>query len=180
MEIETPTTLHEFGTTNFQELYDTIDFQLRKVVVYGRTYNQPRLTKWYGDVSYVYSGLEWEADPMPDLLQNMRTKIDTITGIDFNSVLCNLYRDGSDCVGWHSDDEPVFGGDPVVGSLSFGTTREFQLRKRNNHKILKTLELTDGGLLVMEKGTQKHWQHCVPRTNQAVGPRINLTFRKTI
>ena len=56
-------------------------------------------------------------------------KINAETGLVFNSVLANLYRDGHDHVSWHSDDEPSLGQQPTIATLSFGDTRTFQLRK---------------------------------------------------
>lgn len=168
--------LHEFGTVDFAALRTGIDWQQRTVTVYGKEHPQPRRTRWYGPTAYVYSNLRWEAQAMPTLLENLRQRIEARTGERFNSVLCNLYRDGADCVGWHSDDEPIFGLDPVVASLSFGASRDFQLRSKDK-SVRKSYTLTDGSLLVMGRGVQGAWQHSIPRTKKVTGERINLTFR---
>src|SRR5690606_24762188 len=97
-----------------------------------------------------------------------------------NSVLANLYRDGRDSMGWHSDDEPELGPAPVIASLSLGATRRFSLRHRCRAGQRVDLELPHGSLLLMRGATQANWQHAVPRTARAVGPRINLTFRYVI
>jgi len=65
----------------------------------------------------------------PSVVKKLLDKILTDTGLTFNSVLANLYRDGHDHVSWHSDDEPALGHQPTIASLSFGDTRTFQLRK---------------------------------------------------
>lgn len=52
------------------------------------------------------------------------------TGLQFNSVLCNLYRDNKDHVSWHSDDEELFGRLPTIASVSLGDTRMFELRRK--------------------------------------------------
>lgn len=52
-----------------------------------------------------------------------------MTGIRFNSMLANLYRDGKDSVDWHSDNESALGRNPVIASVSLGETRSFELRK---------------------------------------------------
>jgi alkylated DNA repair dioxygenase AlkB len=163
----------------YAELRAAIDWAQRSVTVYGKTYPQPRLTRWYGDVPYVYSGLSWEPSPMPPLLVTIRERVELLTRERFNSVLCNLYRNGSDCVGWHADDEPVFGGDPVVASVSFGAPRTFKLR-RNDKSEHREYVLEDGSLFVMGRGIQREWQHSIPRTAGSVGERINLTFRLTV
>lgn len=95
----------------------------------------------------------------------------------FNSVLLNLYRDGQDSMGWHSDDEPELGVEPVIASLSLGGDRYFSLRqKKPGSKKMKIL-LPSGSLLIMSGGLQVNWQHQVPKTALPVGGRINLTFR---
>lgn len=156
---------------------DLIDWQQRAVTVYGKTYPQPRLTRWYGPVPYTYSNLRWEADPLPGALVKLLAAVEAATGASFDCVLCNLYRSGSDCVGWHSDDEPLFGSDPVIASLSFGATRAFKMRSKTTKEV-ETYNLTHGSLLLMGRGVQSGWDHCLPRTSKQVGERVNLTFRK--
>jgi alkylated DNA repair dioxygenase AlkB len=92
-------------------------------------------------------------------------------------VLLNLYRDGKDSMGWHSDDEPELGHNPVIGSLNLGATRRFRLRHRFKKGLIYQLELMAGSFLLMQGTTQHYWQHQVPKTQRPVSPRINLTFR---
>ena len=80
-------------------------------------------------------------------------------------------------MGWHSDDEPELGRDPLIASLNLGGTRRFDLRRKGTTRIGHSLELGDGSLLVMGGQTQHHWQHQVAKTRKPVAPRINLTFR---
>jgi alkylated DNA repair dioxygenase AlkB len=172
-------TVHEFGTTDYAELRNEIDFVQRSVTIMGKTYPQPRLTRWYGDVDYKYSGLEWEACKMPPIITSLRNKITESHGIEFNSVLCNLYRDGQDTVGWHSDDEKIFNQDFIIASLSFGATRLFQVREKANKNNVTDFQLKDGTLLIMGAGTQALYQHRIPRVMlNDLGERINLTFRQ--
>jgi alkylated DNA repair dioxygenase AlkB len=160
----------------YEAIRSAVDWVQRSVTVYGKVYPQPRLTRWYGDVPYVYSGLTWEPSKMPVLVDKIRERVEALSGERFNSVLCNLYRDGFDSVGWHADDEPIFGGDPVVASVSFGAERVFKLR-RNDGIEQREFALGDGALLVMGKGMQRDWEHSIPKTAKPVGERINLTFR---
>ena len=99
-------------------------------------------------------------------------------GKSYNSVLCNLYRDGHDSMGWHSDDEPELGAEPVIASLSFGALRRFQLRHRHDSSQRLTLDLPSGSLLIMAGRTQQDYRHALPKTARQVGARINLTFRR--
>ena len=146
------------------------------VVVYGKRHLQPRLTAWYGEASYTYSGLTPQPLPLTPLLEQLRTAVEQATGRRYNSVLLNYYRDGADSMGMHSDDEPELGQQPVIASLSYGATRTFILRHKQNKRTVK-LDLTDGSLLLMAGTLQAHWQHGINKTAKLVGPRLNLTFR---
>lgn len=174
--------LHKLGLdVECRDVRDAVEWAQRSVKVYGKAHPQPRLTRWYGDVPYAYSGLTWEPRPMPALVARIRDAVEQLAGERFNSVLCNLYRDGSDCVGWHADDEPIFGGDPIVASVSFGATRAFKIRPVGGAKWdAFTHVLKDGDVLVMGKGVQRSHEHSVPRTAKPVGERVNLTFRRTV
>jgi alkylated DNA repair dioxygenase AlkB len=143
---------------------------------------QPRLTAWYGDATarYSYSGLDLTPQPWTPALLALRTQVEQATGVTFNSVLLNLYRTGQDSMGWHADDEPELGPEPVIASISLGATRRFRLRPRHSQQLPHAplgLDLPSGSLLVMRGTTQQHWQHAVPKTARPVGPRLNLTFR---
>jgi alkylated DNA repair dioxygenase AlkB len=94
-------------------------------------------------------------------------------------VLCNLYRDGQDSMGMHSDSEPELGENPMVVSLSLGATRRFRLRHRSKQRSGRDadLELPSGSLLVMSGTTQHYYRHGVPKQRSVSDPRINLTFR---
>ena len=146
------------------------------VVVYGKRYLQPRLTAWYGEASYTYSGLTLQPLPPTPLLEALRAAVEAVTGGRYNSVLLNYYRDGADSMGMHSDDEPELGLDPLIASLSYGAARTFILRRKRDKKTVK-LDLTDGSLLLMGSGLQANWQHGINKTAKLVGPRVNLTFR---
>jgi alkylated DNA repair dioxygenase AlkB len=157
-------------------LVDDTPWRADTVVVYGKRYLQPRLTAWYGEASYTYSGLTLQPLPLTPLLEQLRTAVEQATGRRYNSVLLNYYRDGADSMGMHSDDEPELGPDPVIASLSYGATRTFILRHKRSKRTVK-LDLTDGSLLLMAGTLQAHWQHGINKTAKLVGPRLNLTFR---
>jgi len=140
----------------------------------------PRLTAWYGDPgrTYTYSKITMEPEPWTEPLLEIRARIEKVSPTTFNSVLLNLYRDGRDGVGWHSDDEPELGEMPVIGSVSFGATRSFVLRHKKPNVLPVEIELTHGSYLLMQGPTQRFWKHQVPKTTDPVEPRINLTFRR--
>jgi alkylated DNA repair dioxygenase AlkB len=113
---------------------------------------------------------------LPELLE-IKKKIETVAQVDFTTVLLNLYRNGQDSMGWHSDDEKELGLNPLIVSVSFGATRIFKLQHNNDKSLRQSLELTDGNLLVMQGQTQHFWKHAIPKTSKITEPRINLTFR---
>src|SRR5262249_25374511 len=114
-----------------------------------------------------------------DYLVPIRRRVEEAAQAPFNSLLLNFYRDGSDSIGWHSDAEPELGLNPIVPSISLGSSRRFILRHKKKKQRL-TFDLGHGSLLIMAGTTQHHWLHAVPKTTDAVGQRINLTFRNIL
>lgn len=163
-----------------EALRDGIAWENHRVVLFGREHASPRLSCWIGDpgTAYRYSGTLFEPRPWPPLLLPVRERLCAELGTAFNSVLANRYRNGQDCMGWHSDAEPELGTEPVIASLSLGATRRFVLKHRRDPQLRQAIELSHGSLLVMAGATQRHYRHALPRTARAVGERINLTFRR--
>ena len=164
----------------YQELHTAIQWQQDKIELYGRTIDLPRLTAWYGDPgkSYTYSGILMRPHAWTRNLLRIKKRIEEEVEVEFSSVLLNLYRTGRDSVGWHSDNERELGRNPVIGSVSFGETRMFQMRHLTRKKLSRVeIPLGHGSLLLMKGTTQHDWEHQVPKTAQTVEPRINLTFR---
>jgi alkylated DNA repair dioxygenase AlkB len=141
----------------------------------------PRLTAWYADSgwSYSYSGVTHEAIPWTPELLAVKERVEAAAGTTWNSLLLNLYRDGRDSIGFHADDEPELGINPIVGSVSLGAARRFILKHPASGEKLE-FALPHGSLLVMGGTSQHHWRHGVPKTKKRVGPRINLTFRRIV
>src|SRR5262249_24736355 len=150
-----------------QKLMETINWKQEKIKLYGKPIDLPRLTAWYGDEgkSYTYSGIKVDPEPWTADLLDIKQEIETVSGTSFNSVLLNLYRGELNSVAWHSDDEPELGTNPVIGSVSFGATRSFQLRHKQNKKLRVNINLTHGSYLLMKGPTQHCWQHQVPKAS---------------
>ena len=164
----------------FQELLSGIKWRQDKIKLYGKEVALPRLTAWYGDdsKSYKYSGILMNPDDWTPTLLAIKKRIEEVAEVKFNSVLINLYRNGQDSVSWHSDDESELGENPIIGSVSFGEARRFQLRRKINKSLDKVeITLTHGSFLIMKGSTQHFWQHQVPKTSKSLSERINLTFR---
>lgn len=167
----------------FRLLLDEVPWQSHDLVLFGKKVTEPRLSAWIGDdgVSYAYSGVPRTPVPWTSTLEVLRrlceSRLDALfPGIRFNSVLANLYRSGDDSMGWHADDEPELGLNPVIASLSFGDERRFDFKHRASGDTASIL-LPHGSLLVMSGETQTRWKHRIARTKSSKAPRINLTFR---
>jgi alkylated DNA repair dioxygenase AlkB len=162
----------------------TLPLKQEHIVLFGRPVAQPRLSLWMGDreATYRYSGRTFVPEPWDPEVAHLRGRIVASLGIAFNSVLLNLYRDGRDSMGFHSDDEPELGRDPIIASLSLGATRRFLLRPRQKKGTVRPVELalTHGSLLVMREGTQRSWVHGIAKERDVTTPRCNLTFRRVL
>lgn len=156
-----------------------LDWQQGQITLYGKTYQEPRLSLYCGDkgAHYSYSQKSMQPRSWHPLLLSLKNQLSQHFNVPFNAVLCNHYRNGQDGMGWHSDDEPELGPSPTIASLSFGATRRFILRSKLDHNQKRSFNLNHGSLLLMAGDTQQHWQHAVPKTQTAIASRINLTFR---
>ncbi len=162
-------------------LIENVAWRQEPIKIFGKEVMQPRLTAWYGDpdTAYSYSGIVMEPLPWTEPLAEIKKRIEDFAGTPFNSVLLNYYRDGQDSMGWHSDNEPELGPNPVIASLSLGGVRRFHLKHRKRKELeTKRMDLLDGSLLVMGGALQHHWLHQISKTKKAVAGRINLTFRE--
>ncbi len=154
-----------------------------RILIAGRSILVPRLQNWFGDPGalYSYSGIALSPLPWTAMLHDIKSRVEALCHVRFNSVLANHYRDGRDSVSWHSDDEPELGGHPVIASVSFGASRRFELRHRyKRSQPTLRLNLDHGSVLVMRGTTQAFWRHQVPKEEGVNTPRINLTFRQIL
>ncbi len=158
----------------YMELLNQTPWKQEEITVFEKTHLTPRMTVWYG------KNRKPEKPPksLTPALTAIKQKVEIQTGIEFTSVLVNLYRDGRDGVAWHRDRDRELGPRPIVASVTFGETRPFEIR----HKFRKDLEkiripLDHGSLLLMGGTMQHYWEHQVPKTTREIKPRINLTFR---
>ena len=163
----------------FFTVRQSVPWETHRIRLFGRWVDSPRLSCWIGDAeaAYTYSGTRFEPHAWSPGLQDLRRQLATELGSEFNSVLANRYRDGRDCMGWHSDNEASLGMQPVIASVSLGASRRFVLKHRQGAPKVE-LSLPHGSLLVMGGETQSNYQHALPRTAKPVGERINLTFRR--
>lgn len=154
-----------------ERLLGRVPWQAERRAMYDRVVDVPRLHRFYG-----------EGEPLPDpALDVLRGVLDDVYRPELGERFCTtglcLYRDGRDSVAWHGD---TIGRasveDTVVAIVSLGSARRFLLRPRGGGRAMH-LELASGDLLVMGGSCQRTWEHAVPKTRRAVGPRLSVQFR---
>lgn len=153
----------------FAELLATGDWQQRTRRMYDGMVLEPRLTAGWSTSPH--------AAGTPTALPRMCATLSDRYGVTFDRVWVNLYRDGRDSVAWHPDRNGRVHRNPLVATVSLGARRRFQLRPRGGGRIAMTLEPGCGDLVVMGGACQHDWEHCVPKTAKAVGPRMSVTIR---
>ena len=175
--ILTPTQSEQY----LQHFLNQLPWQADEVFLFGRRHITERKVVWYGDddYQYHYSGMAKQAHIWNPALYRLKQHIEQLTGQTYNSCLANLYENGSQGVGWHSDDEPSLEApnhNVVIASLSLGATRKFSFKHKWKAKKVDLL-LHSGQLIVMKGQTQRYWKHTLAKSTRILAPRVNLTFR---
>jgi len=170
---------HDLAGSFFKIFLNELEWRQHPIKIFGKLLPQPRLTSLYGinDQSYTYSNLTLKPHIYTPQLLEINEKLKEFTKVNFTHCLANLYRNGNDSMGWHSDNEKELGKNPIIASLSFGATRRFQLKHKTESTLKYQMELEQGSLLLMEGTTQHFWKHQLPKTAKPISSRINLTFR---
>jgi alkylated DNA repair dioxygenase AlkB len=164
----------------YEQLATNLQWTQPSLTIAGKTHPIPRLQAWYGDAGsvYRYSGTTFVPTPWTEELADIRRRLEEVCSVRFNSVLANWYRHGAESMGFHADNEPELGPQPIIASLSLGGFRRFVLKpQRGLDAESVSIDLGNGDLLEMAGETQHHWRHGIPKTVKPVAPRINLTFR---
>jgi alkylated DNA repair dioxygenase AlkB len=163
---------------NFDLLMKNIIWQNDEVIIFGKHIITKRKAAWYGDSDYLYtySNSTKQALPWTEELSWLRQIVEELVGAKFNSCLLNLYHNGKEGMGWHSDDEKSLGKNNTIASLSLGAERKFLFKHKQTKQIV-SLVLEHGSLLVMKEATQSNWLHSLPKSKNIIHSRINLTFR---
>jgi len=165
----------------FHSLLQNIPWKNDEVVIFGKQIVTKRKIAWYGDSNYlyIYSNSVKQALPWTRELVNIKQIVEKLSNTKFNSCLLNLYHDGSEGMGWHSDDEKSIEANSTIASVSFGAERKFSFKHKQGKKTISVF-LEHGSLLLMKDSTQKNWLHSLPKSEKITLPRINLTFRRMV
>ncbi|QIY68720.1 alpha-ketoglutarate-dependent dioxygenase AlkB [Streptomyces sp. RLB1-33] len=155
----------------FARLVDEVPWRAERRQMYEHVVDVPRLLAYYraGD-----------ALPHPILDEARRTLSAHYArelGEPFTTAGLCYYRDGRDSVAWHGD--RIGRGareDTMVAILSVGAPRDLLLRPRRGGETVRR-PLGHGDLIVMGGSCQRTWEHAIPKTARAAGPRISVQFR---
>jgi alkylated DNA repair dioxygenase AlkB len=160
-------------------LQQSLIWESDQLIMFGKRITTRRKVAWVGDpnCSYTYSGVQKNPQAWTPELIKIKTRFEEMTQTEFNSCLLNLYHDGNDGMGWHSDDEKELDAKAPIASLSLGAKRKFAFRHKASKSTI-SLFLENGSALIMHAPTQDYWHHSLLRTKTVQEPRINLTFRK--
>ncbi len=166
----------------FRVIKDQTNWQHDDITVFGKTHKQPRLTALFGETNqtYSYSNITMHPEAFTKDLLSIKSKVEKFSDEKFNTLLINLYRDGSDSNGWHADNEKELGKNPIIASVSFGEERPFHYKHRTIKTERHKLQLEHGSLLIMKGEMQHYWLHQIAKTKRQIQPRINLTFRRLV
>jgi alkylated DNA repair dioxygenase AlkB len=165
----------------FNSLMQNILWENDEVIIFGKHIITKRKVAWYGDsdCSYTYSNTTKQALAWTKELSHLKQIVEELVETKFNSCLLNLYHNGNEGMGWHSDDEKSLGKNNTIASLSFGAERNFSFKHKHTKQIVSFV-LEHGSLLIMKDATQTNWLHSLPKSKSVTRARINLTFRTII
>ena len=183
----------------YEQLLNELPWQSDKVTLFGKTHITERQIVWmgarndddheqgldteaHGELSYYYSGHRRNVVPWHPAVFHVKRIIEQQLAniniaVNFNSCLLNYYPTGEQGMGYHADDEPELGPQPIIASLSLGAERKFVLKHKSNKNKVELL-LQSGQLIVMRGDTQQYWKHTVTKTKSVTQGRISLTFRR--
>ncbi|TAF43903.1 MAG: alpha-ketoglutarate-dependent dioxygenase AlkB [Sphingobacteriales bacterium] len=165
----------------FNALINNIAWQNDEVYMFGKHIITQRKVAWYANdgKSYAYANTTKMALPFTPLLLEIKAIAEKITQTKFNSCLLNLYHNGSQGMGWHSDNEKSILANSTIASFSFGADRRFTFKHKTSKQTINIL-LHHGSMLLMKNTTQAKWWHSLPKSKKINAPRINLTFRQMV
>jgi alkylated DNA repair dioxygenase AlkB len=171
----------EQSSLYFDDLLKNIEWKNEEIIMFGKEIISKRKVAFYGDdgIEYTYSnktkkGLIWTAS-----LLKIKSIVENLTQASYNGCLLNLYHDGNEGMGWHSDGEKEIMPNSSIASVSIGIERKFSFKNKSSKETV-SIQLENGSLLEMKGAIQKNWLHALPKSKKITKPRINLTFRQFI
>ena len=165
----------------YESLLNNIQWENERVIMFGKEIITKRKVAFYSDpsISYRYASKTKIGLPWTSTLIIIKNRVESITKESYNACLLNLYHNGEESMGWHSDNEKEIIANSSIASLSLGAKRKFSFK----HKISKetvSIELENGSLLEMKGSVQALWWHALIKSKKVTDARVNLTFRQML
>ncbi|MET4046522.1 MULTISPECIES: alpha-ketoglutarate-dependent dioxygenase AlkB [unclassified Rhodococcus (in: high G+C Gram-positive bacteria)] len=155
----------------FDRLVTDVDWRAERRQMYDRVVDVPRLVRFYSEHE------SWPEARLLEAKSTLDAHYRAELGEPFATAGLCYYRDGSDSVAWHGDNLGRSATeDTMVAIVSLGATRQLMLRPRGGGASLK-FTLGHGDLIVMGGSCQRTWEHAVPKSTRATGPRVSVQFR---
>ncbi len=151
----------------FRHLEATLPWAEETMWMYDRTVDVPRLIARFPDKK-----------DLPPELREVQTRVEAFLGERFTSVSVQYYRGANDSVAWHNDHRDEMVDLPTIALVSLGATREMQIRSKAVPRQTFSVDLDAGSLIVMSGRSQEFWEHTIPKSKRAVGPRISIALRQ--
>jgi alkylated DNA repair dioxygenase AlkB len=169
--------LHTF----YDDLLNKISWEQEQIVMFGKNITTKRKVAFYADknMEYTYANKTKKGLPWNNVLIALKKIIETYTNTTYNACLLNLYHNGNEGMGWHSDDEKEIIPNSSIASFSVGAERKFSFKHKLSKETVSVI-LENGSLLEMVEKIQENWWHSLPKSKKITSPRINLTFRQMI
>ena len=163
----------------FDALLNNIHWENERVIMFGKEIVTKRKVAFFSDpsISYRYASKTKIGLPWTSSLLTIKNIVESITKESYNACLLNLYHNGEESMGWHSDNEKEIIANSSIASLSLGANRKFSFKHKASKETV-SIELEDGSLLEMKGSIQAHWWHALLKSNNVTAEIINLTFRQ--
>ena len=147
--------------------------------MFGKTFIAPRMSCALADegCTYRYRGSQTDPIRFSSQLNTLRKNLQDHLDVRFNYVLATKYRNGSDYVGWHADDERDLVPRHAIANVSLGEIREFRIKNRDG-SFDEKVSTGHGSLLLMQGDILRTTKHTLIRTRSVIGPRVVLSFRE--
>lgn len=148
-----------------------------EIIIDGVRHAAPRLVSSFSDMPLWLEGMEVSRVWTEELAQ-LRDAVADRFGLSFNYALANLYRDGEDHTGWHSDKASLHADDSKIAIVSFGASRTLSVRSYAEPGDVRSVVMEEGAVVVMDLAVQATHEHTVVRETETAGPRLSITLRE--
>lgn len=152
----------------FAELRERVPWKSERRPMYDRIVDVPRLLS-----AFRLDAIPGDLPALEEMAAMVRARIDA----PFNAVGLNFYRNGNDSVAMHNDKLHTLTPGQPIAIVSLGAPRRMDIRAKDEPRRTQRIVLEPGSVLMMSHASQLAYEHGIPKTRQAVGPRISVVHR---